>query len=386
MVYNANGQRLLAEIDLDSIVFNYRQACRCAPGSLVCCVVKANAYGHGAVPVARALAAAGAKYFAVATPEEALQLRRHDLKQKILVMGPVGDGLAELLAQQDIAVTVASREAAKEYAAAALGQRIKIHIKLETGLARLGFPYESAIEEILSLAACPAFKIEGLFSHFSATDMEEENDFTYTQMARLLAVKEGLSRRGLHIPLLHCAGSAAIIAHPDTHGTMVRPGIMLFGCNPMGPHPLPLKPTLSLRARVAQVFKVKQGESVGYGRAWYAPRDTLIATISAGYGDGLQRILSGRLPVLIRGQEAKQVGRICMDMCMVDVTDIPGVLAGDTATIIGGDGERVITVEQVAEAAKTIPHEIFCNLSLRVPRLYYQNGQLAEEVNYLNLL
>ena len=386
MAVNLKGQRLLAEIDLDNIVFNYRQAQKCAPGAKVCCVIKADAYGHGAVPVARALADAGASYFCVATPEEALQLRRHGITEQILLLGPTDGSWVKTLVKQGVALTVADRRSATEYAAAAGGQSIKVHIKLDTGLARLGLPYQSAAEEILAIAAMPGFVIEGLFTHFSAAEIAEKNDFTATQMARFEEVNAKLRLKGLNIPLLHCAGSAAIIAHPYTHTVMVRPGLMLFGGNPFEASSLPLKPTITLRARVAQVLEVKRGESVGYGRAWYAPRDTLIAAISIGYADGLTRFLSGKLPLLIHGRPARQVGRICMDMCMLDVTDIPGVKAGDYATIIGRDQEQTITVNQLAKAAETIPHEILCALGQRISRFYYQNGCLTEGVNYIDQL
>jgi alanine racemase len=385
MKLKEKGQRLLAEINLDNIVYNYRQVLKCAPGCRVCCVIKADAYGHGAVPVARALAAAGAGFFAVAAPEEALQLRRHGITEEILLFGPVDSSWVKPLVEQGITLTVTDRHGAQEYIAAAPGLSLKVHIKLETGMARLGLPYLSAAEEILALAALPELKIEGLYTNFSASDMEEENTFSTLQMTRFQAVADKLRQGGLNVPLLHCAGSAAIIAHPFTHAMMVRPGLMLFGSSSLNPHP-PLKPALTLRARVMQVLEVKQGESVGYGRAWYAPRDTLIATISIGYADGLTRLLSGKLPLLIQGQEARQVGRICMDMCMLDVTDIPGIKAGDYATVIGEDGEAAITVDQLAKMAGTIPHEIFCALGLRAPRFYYQNGQLAKDINYIDRL
>ncbi|MCL1975879.1 MAG: alanine racemase [Firmicutes bacterium] len=410
MENNDKGWRLLAEINLDNIVFNFRQVQICAPGCEICCVIKANAYGHGALPVARALAEAGAKYFAVATPEEALQLRRHGVEQNILLLCPPDTGFVQELAKEGIALTVNSVQTAQEYALAAGHSRLKIHIKLDTGMARLGLPFKNAVESIMAIAAHPSFELEGLYTHFSAADEDaiiiakdgkrmegmlghyiatqglSENDFTNTQMERFLAVLNELQKQNIHIPLLHCACSAAIIAYPHTHATMVRPGIMLYGSNPLGSHPLPLKPALSLRARVVQILEIKQGESVGYGRTWYAFRDSQIATISLGYGDGLTRFLSGKLPVLIRGQKARQVGRICMDMCMLDVTDIAGVTVGDYATIIGEDGDLAISVEQLAEAAGTIAYEIFCALGLRVPRAYYRHNMLIEEVNYLNLL
>ncbi|MCL1816841.1 MAG: alanine racemase [Clostridiales bacterium] len=410
MEASIKGRRLLAEIDLDNIIYNYRQVQQCAPGCEVCCVVKANAYGHGAVPVALALAEAGVRYFAVATPEEALQLRKHGIRQNILLLCPTDTCWVQELAEKEISLTVGSALAAAEYAAAAGEHRLKIHVKLETGMARLGIPYQNAPKEILALAANPSFELEGLFTHFSAADEDSiiivkdgrrregllstlstkqerlANDFTNMQMERFLAVNRLLQKHSLNIPLLHCACSAAIIAYPNTHATMVRPGIMLYGSNPLGSSTLSLKPALSLKARVAQLSLVKQGESVGYGRAWYAQRDSQIATISLGYGDGLTRFLSGKLPLLLHGHKARQVGRICMDMCMVDVTDIPHVSVGDYATIIGKDGDIAITVEQVAEAAGTIAYEILCALGLRVPRIYYRNGQLIEQVNYLDQL
>lgn len=375
-------QRIWAEVDLDSIIFNYQQARACTGGREQFCVIKANAYGHGAVPVARALAGAGATRFAVSTTEEALQLRRHGIKQPILLLGMVDGSWVKPLAKQDIALTVGNMPTARAYAAAGAGP-LNIHVKVETGMARTGLPYESAVEDTLAIAAMPNLRIEGIFTHFSSADMRQEDEFTRLQMERFNAVAEELHRRGLAIPLRHCANSAGIVGHPYTHADMTRPGIMLYGSPPIPGHPLELKHTLALRARIVQVQTVARGESVGYGRSWYAPHDTRVATLSIGYADGLQRILSNQQHMLVKGREARICGRVCMDMTMVDVTDIHGVETGDVATIIGADGEARITVDQVAATARTISHEVFCAVGLRVPRFYYQGGNLVGEDSYL---
>ena len=403
------AQRLIAEINLDNILFNYRQVLKCAPDCRVCCVVKANAYGHGAVPVARVLAQAGADFFAVATPEEALQLRRHGISQDILLLCPADADWVEVLAAQRISLTVGSIETARIYAKAAKGAQLKIHIKLDTGMTRLGLPYQGAVENILAIARWPNFIIDGLFTHFSVADEDTiiiakdgkrreglfapsstkdkgDNDFTNVQLSRFQTINKELRTHNIDIPLVHCACSAALIAYPHSQGTMVRPGIMLYGSNPLGNHPLTLKPALTLKARVAQVSRILKGESVGYGRNWFATRDSVIATVSLGYADGLTRLLSGKLPMLIHGREARQVGRICMDMCMLDITEIPQVVAGDYVTIIGRQQTLAITADQIAQAAGTITHEVLCAIGLRVPRLYYQSGQLVEQINYLDQL
>lgn len=376
-------KRIWAEIDLDNLVYNLGQAKVSGGDRGLFCVIKANAYGHGIIPVARALAEAGATHFAVATADEALQLRRHGFGQYILIMGIVGADDIPALDGEGIAVAVNSLGAATAFSLSA--KNLPVHIKLETGMKRLGMDIEDAVEEIAAITRLPHLRADGLFTHFSAADMPEEGDFTRRQMDMFSEVCTALAARGVDIPIKHCSNSAATIGHSYTHLDMLRPGIMLYGYNPIPGHDLPLKPVLSLRARVSQVLRVRRGESVGYGRAWYAPHDAEIATISAGYADGLLRGLSGKMPAIVNGSRVTQVGRICMDMSMLDVTGL-GVQPGDYATLMGSDGSHSIWADEVAELAGTIPYEITCAVGLRVPRAYISNGKVTSEDNYLDLL
>lgn len=378
--------RAWAEIDLDAMVFNYRQVRAAAPGAEAMCVIKADAYGHGAPEAARALADAGCSRFAVATAEEAIQLRRHGIDQPILLLGMVPHRWAPEMASLGVDMAVGTPGCAAGYAAALkAGSQagLGIHLKIDTGMRRVGLWQEDAVDKALAIAATPGLQLEGIFTHFCAADEGVEDAFTDTQLARFNAVCAGLEQAGLRIPLRHCANSAGVIAHPASHMDMVRPGIVLYGSNPTE-KPFGLRPALSLRSRVVQVKPVAEGESVSYGRTWFAKRPSLIATLGIGYADGLMRSMSGRIQVLINGHRARQVGRICMDMCMVDVTDVPGVAAGDTATLIGTDGGLTITCDEMAAAAGTISYEVFCAVGRRVPRVWLQGGRAQDRRCYID--
>lgn len=378
--------RTWAEINLENIVHNYQQAKERAGDKRVICVIKADAYGHGAVPVATALSEAGVDFFAVATAEEALQLRRHGIAGEILLLGTAMASAIAELSENDLHLTVGSETIADSYAKI-LGSgeyKQKIHIKLNSGMDRQGIPLDQAVEQILRISKRKCFVIEGIYTHLAAADDKGEDAFTQEQYSKTLAVVQELRDHGLNIPLFHIANSAGIIAHPYMDADAVRPGIMLYGSNPCADEEVDLKPTMSLHTRISNLLLVKKGESVSYGRTWVAPRDSLIAVLGIGYADGLLRCLSGKLPVLVKGQCVKQVGRICMDMCMIDVTDVPGVKIGDTATIIGKMGENEITADLLADLAETISYEIFCAVGKRVPRIYHQKGKKPVGVCYLD--
>ncbi|MDR1541918.1 MAG: alanine racemase [Clostridiales bacterium] len=381
------GGRTWAEINLDNLVFNYSQARALARGCEVLCVIKADAYGHGAVPAAFALAEAGASRFAVATAEEALQLRRHGVKSPILVLGAVDADWIEELSMNGIEVAVSEMHFAKEYALALKGKKIGIHIKLDTGMKRIGLPIEGNVsEQFAKIAKMPCFTLCGAFSHFAAADTQKEGDFTSNQATLFKEEMLALNNLGVNPPLLHMANSAAIIAHPHAHMDMVRPGIMLYGSNPCDKAQVELRPVLSLHSKIVQVKTVAASESVGYGRTWRPDRESVIATIPIGYADGLFRTLSNRMQMLVHGQRAPQIGRICMDMCMIDVTGIPGVKAGDAATIIGTDGNERITSDDVANLAGTISYEILCAVGRRVPRVFIKNGIATGRECYVDAL
>jgi alanine racemase len=380
--------RTWAEINLDNLVFNYNQARLLARGSKVLCVIKADAYGHGAIPAAEALTEAGADRFAVATAEEALQLRRHGIKAPILILGATDPVWVEELSANNIDITVGDPYFAEAYAARLKEKIIGVQLKFDTGMGRIGLRPGSAAEQAAAIAKMPCFSLKGAFSHLAAADMDGERGFTSGQLTLFMKLIDALRQRGVTPPLLHLSNSAAIISHPDARLDMVRPGIMLYGSNPCESAHAELKPVLSLYSRIVQVktVTVSPPETIGYGRTWRADRETVVAALPIGYADGLHRTLSNRMEVLVHGKRAPQIGRVCMDMCMIDVTDIPGVKTGDRATIIGEDGAERITSDDLASIAGTISYEILCAVGRRVPRVYYKNNLRNWETCYVNML
>ncbi|MDR2648552.1 MAG: alanine racemase [Clostridiales bacterium] len=380
------GRRVWAEINLDNIIFNYAQARKLARDSEMLCVIKADAYGHGAPQIAKALSGAGADRFAVATAEEALQLRRYGFNQMILILGAVDPESVRLLALNNIQVTINGLEAAEAYAKKLGAQRIGAHIKYDSGMSRMGLLSGDAVEHTLRIAKMLCFSIEGAFTHLAAADTEAERQFTAEQIARFNNITAELASRGFKPSLRHFANSAGIISSPAPLMDMARPGIMLYGYNPCDSARAVLKPALSLYTNIVQIKTLPPGESVSYGRVWRSEGSSVIATAAVGYADGLFRALSGKTHMLVHGRKARQVGRICMDMCMLDVTDIQNVKVGDTAVIIGADGGESITADDIAETAGTISYEILCGVGRRVPRAYIKDNRVVEDICYVNIL
>ncbi|MBI2888142.1 MAG: alanine racemase [Chloroflexi bacterium] len=371
------GRPLWAEIDLDALEHNLRQVRgRIGPGSQIMAVVKANGYGHGAVAVARSSLQAGATHLGVACVDEGMQLRRAEITAPVVVLGYVPPWEAAQVVQHQLIPSVTTRETALALAKASshTGARVPVHLKVDTGMARLGLAPGEVEDFVRFLDTLPTLQLQGLYTHFAAAD-EADKSYTYQQFRAFLAVAERLPR-----PLLrHVANSAAVADLPEMALEMVRPGIALYGClaGSSGSHGLALRPVLVLKSRVARVHTLSPGESVSYGRTWIADKPTKIALVPCGYADGLPRLLSNRGAVLIRGQQAPIVGRVCMDMHMADVTHIPEVAIHDEVVIIGRQGEAEITAGDVGELAGTISYEILCGISARVPRLYMREGQVV---------
>ena len=367
--------RTWAEISLPNLEHNYRALRACIPyGCKFMGLVKADGYGHGAVAVARKLEQLRADYLAVACVDEAARLRSEGIRAPILILGATPPGEMELAAELGVTVTVfeESGALALSQAAGKLGRRAKMHIKADTGMSRLGFAaregeLERSAEEIARLCSLPGLEAEGIFTHFANADGDEE--YTMLQFTRFLDLLSLLEEKGVRFPIRHCAASAAVLNYPCTHLDMVRPGIALYGHYPdpgcEGMVPDGLRPVMSLYTRVAFVKPLPAGTAVSYGCTRVLERDSLVATLPVGYGDGLFRQLSDRGQVLLHGRPAPILGRVCMDMCMVDVTDIPGVKAGDVATIYGED----LPVEQAAGLVGTIQYELLCDVGVRVPRV-----------------
>lgn len=365
--------RTWAEVDLSAIEHNYRVVCAQAK-SQVLCVVKADAYGHGAVQVAARLQAAGAPYFAAATVSEAVELRESGITKPILILGYVDEADMDTIARYHITAPIYDVETAQLLSEAAVrtGERLTVHYKLDTGMTRLGFSAwerECTVEQILSCAALPGLHSEGIFTHFAVSDVPEGKDYTMHQYQLFDDICSDLHRAGMTLPLRHCANSGAIENYEQLHETMTRAGIILYGYRPdasVDPV-LDLKPAMTVKARVVQVRDVPANTTISYGRTFQTDKPTRVAVVSIGYADGYLRTGSGKAHVVIGGEKAPVLGRICMDMCMAQIPDGVEVRRGDEVVIWGPD---TWTAEDVAEAAGTISYEVICEMSRRVSRFY----------------
>lgn len=362
-----------AEIDLAAIQHNVREIKKKIAGNAaLCAVVKADGYGHGAPAVAKAALAAGADRLAVAIVNEAVELREAGIEVPILVLGHTPTCQAVLVAEREITQTIFSMEAAKALseAAVATGKKVKVHIKIDTGMGRLGICPDEAGAFAAAVQELPGLEIEGIFSHFACSDSEDKS-FTYEQYHRFMEAAERVAARGIHIPIKHIANSAAVLELPETHLDMVRPGIILYGLWPSEEvkQDILLKPAMKFKAQVGFLKEVPAQSPISYGRTYYTTKPSRIATIPVGYADGWSRLLAGKAQVLIRGQRAPMVGRVCMDQCMMDVSHIPGVRTGDEALLFGG---AELPVEEVAAHLGTINYEVVCMIGKRVPRIYVE--------------
>lgn len=371
----ANKNRAWAEVSLQTIVHNYQVICAQAKAPVLC-VVKADAYGHGAVQVAAALEREGAPYFAVATVPEAAELRENGIKKPILILGYVDEADMEIAAKLHITVPVYDCETARQYSAAAVrtGETLTVHYKLDTGMTRLGFPSwerEQTVRQILDCAKLPGLRSEGVFTHFAVADVPAGREYTELQYKRFRDVCDDLENEGLRLPLRHCANSAGIQHYEQAHCTMTRAGIILYGCRPdvSVSYQLDIKPAMTVKARVVQVRDIPVQTTVSYGRTYKTDDQIRMAVVSIGYADGFLRTGSGRAHVLLGGRRAPVLGRICMDMCMVRIPDGVEVKRGDEVVVYGTEGW---TAEDAANAAGTISYEVLCAVSRRVPRFYIE--------------
>lgn len=370
--------RTWAEVSLAALRHNAMALQKALPkGCGLMGVVKADGYGHGAAQVARTLHEAGARYLAVACPEEALALRGAGESMPILILGAVDPTWAPVLAENGFTQTVECRAKGEALSAALLpGQKLTIHIKLDTGMGRIGFcaSDEREIRDAAAVMTLPNLITEGIFTHFSVSDTPGQEAYTRRQFELFCRTADELERlTGKKIPLRHCANSGAVqfFREEGFCQDLVRPGLLTYGLRPEADDgSIELIPAMELKSRVAAVTHHKKGDTISYGRMWTADRDCTLAVLPIGYADGLQRRLSGKLEVELRGHRVRQVGRICMDVCMLDVTDFPEVCPGDVATIFGRADRGAPTAGEIAALADTIPYEILCGVSPRVPRVY----------------
>lgn len=376
-------RRCWAEIDLDQMEHNYHALReKINPETLMMGVVKADAYGHGAIRSARLLADLGINWFGVSNISEAVQLRQGGITQPMLILGYTPPECAAILAEHNITQTAYSRDYLSALSAAAqqAGVKVDIHIKVDTGMGRIGFADNASedFDALVGLRQSSPLKVTGIFTHFAVADEKDSGDsYTREQFERFTRFCGRLEEAGLKTGLRHCCNSAGILRHPEMQLDMVRAGVSLYGLLPSADcsDSITTYPVMSWRTVVSLVKEIAPGQTVSYGRTFCAERAMKVATISVGYADGYSRSYSNRGYVLIRGQKAPILGRVCMDQCVVDVTNIPDVAMGDPVTLAGCDGDESITFDSLAKLSSTINYELVCLVGKRVDRIFLKDGQ-----------
>lgn len=375
-------QRVCAEIDLDALRFNMESIKNAvAETAKIVAVIKTDGYGHGAIPIAKVLEKEERVWgYAVATAEEADILKLAGMKKPILILGAVFSYAYPMLLKHQVRFTVFSYEMAKEISKAAgeRNQMAKIHLKLDTGMGRIGFQINGdTINEIKKIAALPNIELEGIFTHFAKADERDKTSAQFQLSQYRNFVKE-LEKEGIVFSLHHCSNSAGITDIPEANMDLVRAGIILYGLMPsdeIQKSAVPVKPLMVLRSHVVHVKKVPPLTGISYGHTYITQKECVLATIPVGYGDGYPRSLSNQGYVLIHGKPAKICGRVCMDQFMVDVTDIPKVAVGDRVTLLGRDGAMTITGEELGSLSGRFNYELMCDMGKRIPRLYLEQGR-----------
>ncbi len=382
-------KRTWAEVDLDAIAHNMREIRKITnPSSQIMAVVKADAYGHGFLEVTRTLLENGADRLAVAVLQEGKQLRSRGVTVPILILGASGNDSIEDLINFDITPSVFTYEFAKalSYEAERKEKVTKIHIKIDTGMSRIGYlagdNNEEIADEIIKISRLPYIEIEGIFSHFAASD-EYDASYTHLQFDRFTDVCRRLESKGLNIPIKHICNSAGIMMYPEMHLDMVRPGVILYGMYPsdeVDKSRLDLIPAMTLKSTITHVKEVEAGRGVSYGREYITNGVTKIATVPIGYADGYLRRLAKEGKMLVNGVKVPIIGRICMDQCMIDVTNVNNTDRGDEVIIFGREG---VTIDDLAKWLDTINYEVACVIGKRIPRIYTKNGKAVKVLNYL---
>jgi alanine racemase len=381
-------ERVYAKVDLDSVDANIDlMESNFSKPTPIMAVIKTNAYGHGAVAIARTLEGKDAVCgYAVATAEEALQLRKAGIQKMILILGYVFPKDYERLILEQVRFCVFRQDMAKEISEVAcrLGETAYIHIKIDTGMHRIGFQVESqSIDDIEKISRLPMLRLEGIFTHFARADETDKSD-ARQQYQKFTDMIVALENRGISFAMKHCSNSASILELPEFHMDMVRAGITLYGLWPSAEVKkcLPLQPVLSLYSHIVHIKTLPRGSAISYGGTYQTKGPQQIATVPIGYGDGYPRSLSNCGFVLLHGRRAPIVGRVCMDQLMIDVTDIPQTQLFDTVTLLGQDGEESITMEELGELSGRFNYELACDIGLRVPRYFYRNGKKIGELDF----
>lgn len=392
---NSFLKRTWAQIDLDALEQNYRAIhASLREGCRMMCVIKADAYGHGAVRLAQEYERLGADWLAVSNLAEAIQLREAGIYKPVLVLGYTPAENAGLLAEHRVTQAILSTEYAEQLSAYAQkeGVTVEVHLKLDTGMSRIGLLCQeisqcpAAAGEAVRICRLPGIRVQGAFTHFAVADEAEDGRAaTRAQYECFMAVVNLIRAEGIDLPICHCSNSGAVLDYPEMQLDMVRCGIILYGLLPSSklPNSLGLRPVMELKSIVSLVKEVPAGTMVSYGHDFVAQKPMRVATVPIGYADGYSRLLSGRAEMLVRGKRAPVIGRVCMDQLMLDITAVPNVQEGDVVTVFGSDGEARLPVEELAALYGTINYEIICLISKRVPRLYYRGGRVVDELDYI---
>lgn len=383
-------QRVWAEVDLDAIWENMvHMKENIAENTKILAVIKTDGYGHGGVPIAKMLEQLDFMFgYAAATYEEAHVLREAGVKKPILILGYTFPYCYEELIREEIRPAVYRRDTVEELAAAAakVGKKAKVHIKVDTGMGRIGItPDEEGLEFVRFLIEHPELEVEGIFTHFAKSDEADKTSANHQLELFQNFIKKIQTELGITIPVKHCSNSAAILEMPQANMDMVRAGITTYGLYPseeVSKDIVPLRAAMSLYSHIVYCKMIHAGQSVSYGGLFTAQKDTRVATIPVGYGDGYPRSLSGRGYVLIHGKRAPILGRVCMDQFMVDISEIPEAMDGDKVTLLGMDGTERITAEELGELSGRFNYEFVCDLGKRIPRVYIQHGEITEVRDY----
>ena len=387
-------RRTWAEINLDAVNHNIGQIRSVLnPGVKLCAVVKADCYGHGYAYTAAEMEAAGADWFAVSNLAEALQLRRAGIGKPILILGYTPPDKAAELVYNDVSQAVFSEDYAEALSSHAVLSHVQVnaHIKIDTGMSRIGFLYHDSvddypvIDEMERVCRLPGLSPEGVFTHFAKADCADGEVYTRIQYDLFLSAVSRLEQRGVRFRLRHCANSAAILDYPEMQLDMARAGVILYGMYPSATvsRRIRLLPVMELKTVISMVKEVPPGTPVSYGGTFVSSAPTRIATVPIGYADGYPRLLSNKAEMLVGGVRVKQIGNVCMDQCMLDVSGIPGVTPGKVITVFGREGSEAVTADELAAKAGMINYEVTCALSRRVPRVYVQGNEIIETTDYM---
>lgn len=388
-------KRTWAEIDLDAIDNNFFEIKKnINKNCKIMCVIKADAYGHGAEFLAKEYQRLGADWFAVSNLEEALQLRKNGIITPILILGYTPDTEVETLIKLNISQAVLSLDYARKLSIGALknGGELNIHIKLDTGMSRIGIICQNrdlcdkSLDDIENICNMNGLKTEGLFTHFAVADDGDCGEkATLNQYNNFIYIKNALNENGINIPFCHCSNSAALIDYKEMNFDMVRAGIILYGLYPSEKlkHSLNLMPVMSLKSVISQLKTVQAGTYISYGGTFKSQKETKLATVPIGYADGYLREFSNKACMLVSSRKVPIVGRVCMDQLMLDVTEVLDVKEGDIVTVFGKNLDNELHIDELAKLANTINYEIVCLVGKRVPRLYYKNGKCIGQLNYI---